>query len=212
MQDHTNNKEISHPPVDTFQLVHEFHTTFDVLELAQPGIPPRRNQFIRQQLMLGEMSELCMAIAADDEVGVFDALCDFEYVVVGTILVHGWNHMPATGRPPLALFNAKDGWKDDIALALIHELQSELMHYTFHVASKNLADVADCLTNLNERLQLVWMRFGMADIRAPGLIEVHRSNMSKLDAQGDPVVSASGKVAKGPNFFEPDLKKILDAR
>lgn len=40
--------------------------------------------------------------------------------------------------------------------------------------------------------------------------EVHRSNMSKLDADGKPIYREDGKVLKGPNFFEPDLKSIID--
>ena len=40
--------------------------------------------------------------------------------------------------------------------------------------------------------------------------EVHSSNMSKLGEDGKPIKSDSGKVPKGPNFFEPDLKSILE--
>ena len=39
--------------------------------------------------------------------------------------------------------------------------------------------------------------------------EIHRSNMSKLDADGQPIVRADGKVMKGPNYTEPDLTSIL---
>lgn len=40
--------------------------------------------------------------------------------------------------------------------------------------------------------------------------EVHRSNMSKLDADGKPILREDGKVLKGPNFSPPDIKKCLD--
>ena len=39
--------------------------------------------------------------------------------------------------------------------------------------------------------------------------EVQRSNMSKLDINGRPIYNESGKVMKGPNYFKPDLKKII---
>lgn len=42
------------------------------------------------------------------------------------------------------------------------------------------------------------------------LREVHRSNMSKLGADGKPVLRADGKVLKGPNFTLPDLEAILE--
>jgi predicted HAD superfamily Cof-like phosphohydrolase len=35
--------------------------------------------------------------------------------------------------------------------------------------------------------------------------EVHKSNMSKLGADGKPVMRADGKVLKGENYKEPDL-------
>lgn len=43
-----------------------------------------------------------------------------------------------------------------------------------------------------------------------GLREVHRSNMSKLDEEGKPIIREDGKVLKGKGFSEPDLKAILD--
>ncbi len=42
-----------------------------------------------------------------------------------------------------------------------------------------------------------------------GLREVHRSNMSKLGTDGKPVIREDGKVLKGPDFSEPNLKAIL---
>lgn len=48
--------------------------------------------------------------------------------------------------------------------------------------------------------------------------EVHRSNMSKLGRDGNPVISDGstgkpvGKVLKGEDWFEPDLKAILEGR
>lgn len=54
--------------------------------------------------------------------------------------------------------------------------------------------------------------------------EVHASNMSKLDEQGQPIVSdgvtpaphdgkvkPEGKILKGKNFFEPKIKEILES-
>lgn len=40
--------------------------------------------------------------------------------------------------------------------------------------------------------------------------EVHRSNMTKLDADGQPVETPDGKIVKGPNYEEPNIKGVLD--
>ena len=39
--------------------------------------------------------------------------------------------------------------------------------------------------------------------------EVHKSNMSKLDSYGKPVLREDGKVLKGPNYKEPELEKFF---
>lgn len=39
--------------------------------------------------------------------------------------------------------------------------------------------------------------------------EVTRSNMSKLDENGKPLLREDGKILKGPNYSEADIKSIL---
>lgn len=41
------------------------------------------------------------------------------------------------------------------------------------------------------------------------LAEVQRSNMSKLGEDGKPIYRPDGKVMKGPNFSQPDIRKVL---
>ena len=41
--------------------------------------------------------------------------------------------------------------------------------------------------------------------------EIQKSNMSKLDKNGKPIYREDGKVMKGPNYFKPDLQKILNS-
>lgn len=40
--------------------------------------------------------------------------------------------------------------------------------------------------------------------------EIHRSNMSKLGEDGKPIFRADGKILKGPNYREANLKKIVN--
>ena len=41
--------------------------------------------------------------------------------------------------------------------------------------------------------------------------EVHRSNMSKLAEDGKAIKREDGKILKGPNFIEPDLRTVIYA-
>ena len=38
---------------------------------------------------------------------------------------------------------------------------------------------------------------------------VHASNMSKVDANGYPIVRSDGKIMKGDNYREPDLSDLV---
>ena len=40
--------------------------------------------------------------------------------------------------------------------------------------------------------------------------EIQSSNMSKLGQDGKPIYREDGKVLKGPNYFKPNIKKILN--
>ncbi len=40
--------------------------------------------------------------------------------------------------------------------------------------------------------------------------EIHRSNMSKLDDNGQPIYREDGKILKSTNYFLPDIKKYLE--
>jgi predicted HAD superfamily Cof-like phosphohydrolase len=41
--------------------------------------------------------------------------------------------------------------------------------------------------------------------------EVHRANMSKLGADGRPILRADGKILKGPAYTPPDVAAVLAA-
>jgi len=43
----------------------------------------------------------------------------------------------------------------------------------------------------------------------PAFNRVHRSNMSKLDDEGNPVLNEYGKITKGPNYKAPTLEDLI---
>lgn len=73
--------------------------------------------------------------------------------------------------------------------------------------SVNLIEVADALTDIE------YINNGTAAVFGIPLDdtfqEVHRSNMSKLDAKGLPVFREDGKVIKSDLYSPPDLKSVL---
>ena len=72
---------------------------------------------------------------------------------------------------------------------------------------KDLIGIADALTDI------LYVTYGAGHAFGIDLDscfrEVQRSNMSKLGEDGKPIYREDGKVLKGPNYSEPDLKKTL---
>lgn len=69
---------------------------------------------------------------------------------------------------------------------------------------------AHCLKELSD---LVYVCYQYAACMGWDLDEaldrVHKSNLSKLDDNGNPIFRADGKVLKGPNYQPPDLEDLV---
>lgn len=69
--------------------------------------------------------------------------------------------------------------------------------------SFDMEAVVDALADLDYVIEGTRIEFGING--DPIADEVHRSNMSKLGDDGQPIRRADGKVLKGPNFSPPDI-------
>jgi len=91
----------------------------------------------------------------------------------------------------------------------IRLLAEEMDEYITGEQTDNIVEVADGLADM------LYIIFGTAVSYGIPLEkvfdEVHASNMSKLDANGNPIYREDGKILKGPNYFKPRIKEILDA-
>ena len=72
----------------------------------------------------------------------------------------------------------------------------------------------DAKTNcLKELADLVYVCYQYAENQGWDLDEaldrVHKSNMSKLDEDGQPIFRKDGKVLKGPNYAPPNLEDLV---
>ena len=86
-------------------------------------------------------------------------------------------------------------------------IKEELEELRIAMKTKNLAEVADALTDI------LYVTYGAGHAFGINLDkcfdEVQQSNMSKLDDHGNPIYNDSGKVMKGPKYFKPDLSKFI---
>ncbi len=86
-------------------------------------------------------------------------------------------------------------------------IKEELNELTEAMNNKDLLEVADALTDI------LYVTYGAGHAFGINLDkcfeEIQNSNMSKLDENGMPIYNENGKVMKGPNYFKPNLKKII---
>jgi len=73
----------------------------------------------------------------------------------------------------------------------------------------DLVEVADALGDMLYILCGTILKHGLQDRIAAVFEEIQRSNMSKLDANGQPIYREDGKVLKSELYFRPDIAGVL---
>tara|TARA_B100000965_G_C19315876_1_gene636593 strand:- start:302 stop:676 length:375 start_codon:yes stop_codon:yes gene_type:complete len=103
----------------------------------------------------------------------------------------------------------KPQFPDDQTMQLRFDLiQEELDELKEAMETKNLKEIADALTDI------LYVTYGAGYAYGIDLDkcfkEVQRANMSKLGSDGNPIYHENGKVKKGPNYKEPNLKQFVE--
>ena len=88
-------------------------------------------------------------------------------------------------------------------------MEEENQEYLEAAKNNDLVEVADALGDMLYILCGTILSHGMQHKIEEVFDEIQRSNMSKLGADGEPIYREDGKVMKGPNYFKPDIVKIL---
>jgi predicted HAD superfamily Cof-like phosphohydrolase len=71
----------------------EFNQAFDIPKLDTPDIGPEDMIELRIKLLREEVEEYAEAARAGDMVEILDALADIGYILAGTIINHGMQHI-----------------------------------------------------------------------------------------------------------------------
>tara|TARA_Y100000739_G_C20520291_1_gene423796 strand:- start:140 stop:544 length:405 start_codon:yes stop_codon:yes gene_type:complete len=89
-------------------------------------------------------------------------------------------------------------------------LKEENEEYLNAAKNGDMVEVADALGDLMYILFGTIMKHGMQHKIVEVFEEIQKSNMSKLGEDGKPIYREDGKVLKGPNYFKPNIKSILN--
>ena len=89
-------------------------------------------------------------------------------------------------------------------------MREENEEYLEAANDNNLVEVADALGDMLYILCGTIIEHGFQHKIEEVFEEIQRSNMSKLGEDGEPIYREDGKVLKGPNYFKPHIKEILE--
>jgi predicted HAD superfamily Cof-like phosphohydrolase len=88
-------------------------------------------------------------------------------------------------------------------------IKEENEEYLEACKNGDLVEIADALGDQLYILFGTILKHGLQHKIEEVYDEIHRSNMSKLDEQGQPIFREDGKIMKSNLYFRPDIKKIL---
>lgn len=108
--------------------------------------------------------------------------------------------------------SAKECGDESGALLLIRLqlIQEELAELSEAILNRDIVGCFDALLDLSYVVDGTYIALGLHEHKEAGLLEVHRSNMSKLDENGKPIISAAGRVVKSDRYSPPNLKPIIE--
>ena len=100
---------------------------------------------------------------------------------------------------------------DDKTILLRYKLmREENEEYLEAAQNGDIVEVADALGDMLYILCGTILSHGMQHKIAEVFEEIQRSNMSKLDRDGQPIYREDGKVLKSDQYFRPNIQKILE--
>ena len=95
----------------------------------------------------------------------------------------------------------------DLHIDLIEEEYQELLEAW---GDQDITGIFDALIDLQYVINGMGVHMGLP--MEEGWAEVQRSNMSKLDENGEPIYREDGKVLKSDRYSPPNLQEIIDKK
>lgn len=89
-------------------------------------------------------------------------------------------------------------------------IKEENEEYLDACKNNDIVEIADALGDQLYILFGTILKHGLQHKIEEVYDEIHRSNMSKLDENGQPIFREDGKILKSNLYFKPEIKRILD--
>lgn len=90
-------------------------------------------------------------------------------------------------------------------------MKEENKEYLQACKENNLVEIADALGDKLYVLLGTIISHGMQEVIYSIFEEIHKSNMTKLDVNGEPIYREDGKVTKSSLYKKPDIASVVEA-
>lgn len=176
-------------------LVREFHRVFGLPIGTEPSLDAAPTNKLRLDLIDEEVRELHEAVEP--------------HCVCGDLLSEHVTRPPEVEGRVGSARSSEDWIAITMCTACWRRGDAPLIHdaHTARDYAPNLVAAADALADIT------YVTYGAADTWGFDLDavvrEVHRSNMTKLGEDGQPIRRADGKVLKGPAYEPPAIEPLL---
>ncbi len=89
-------------------------------------------------------------------------------------------------------------------------MKEENEEYLEAAKNKDIIEIADALGDQLYILCGTILKHGLQHKIEEVFEEIQRSNMSKLDENGQPIFREDGKILKSNRYFKPNIQKVLE--
>lgn len=127
----------------------------------------------------------------------------FKEIITAVETFHDAFNIPNNHQPTAALSEA------DILLRY-NLMKEENEEYLEAAQRGDVVEIADALGDQLYILCGTILKHGLQHKIVEVFEEIQRSNMSKLDENGQPIYREDGKVLKSSLYFKPDISSILE--
>jgi predicted HAD superfamily Cof-like phosphohydrolase len=171
----------------------------------------RKHRELRLNLFLEEFREFTKATYENDKIEQLDGAIDQLYILFGSVHYHGLGTVFNDFVQGEA-FNANTPVTEHIVNIdnILESFTKTYIYGNFTYSSLLLFHVELCGSVLSLIMKLELEGAFKQNSFATAFLEVHNSNMSKLDDNGNPIFRGDGKVLKSSNYFKPNLKQFIN--
>jgi predicted HAD superfamily Cof-like phosphohydrolase len=195
------------------QQVWDFQETFCHSQTTELFTGTAEKREFRLSLFVEELEELKEAIDQDNNVEKLDATIDMIYILLGSVQYHGLGStfnaflLGETEYTNTTIRNYEKLLKDVLNTGFTEKYLSSRTKITYsEIINFYLELVVLCLSLYNK---LESEGIVKENYFYDAFLEVHSSNMSKLDKHGNPIFRGDGKIMKGEFYYKPELEQFL---